>query len=66
MPKKKKEESTRERIKKQLELVKKLKEKKQEERESFELRVKGKSVKGKISSHGEKHEKFTPGHHGNR
>ena len=66
MPAKKREKEIRERIKKQLELVKKLKQKKQEERESLELKMKGKGAQGKISSHSEKHDKFMPGHHGNR
>lgn len=66
MPDKKKAKDIKERIRKQLELVKKLKEKKQEERESLEQRMTGKAAKSKTSSHGEHHEKFMPGHHGNR
>lgn len=66
MPRKKKEMSKKERIKEQLELVRKLKEKKQEERESFDMKFKGKGVTNKVHAHGEHHDKFMPGHHGNR
>lgn len=66
MARKKKEKTKQERIKEQLELVKKLKEKKREERESFEKKFKAKSEKGKTSSRGGIHDKFLPGRHGNR
>lgn len=63
---KNKEKTKQERIKKQLELVKKLKEKKRMERESFEKKVKARPEKSKKSARGSAHDKFTPGHHGNR
>ncbi len=66
MVRKKKAKTKQERIKEQLELVKKLKEKKRVERESFEKRFKEKSGKSKTSSRGGIHDKFLPGHHGNR
>lgn len=62
----KKKKSKEERIREQLELVKKLKEKKRIERESFEKKVKAKPKKSKTSSRGGPHDKFMPGHHGNR
>jgi hypothetical protein len=62
----KKKKTKEERIKEQLKLVKKLKEKKRMERESFEKKMKAGPKKGKTSLRGGPHDKFTPGHHGNR